>query len=263
MQEVAAKVGIKIRTKDLVAIPFDDNVVAVNAAIEGSGRITIEELKSKGADVLFTFVSLPEGSQIESGFYKVRFYFNRRSNKWMAQWKNTEGSIVLETEAIVEPQSPDRAEALKQQPMCTLGPHGELILFDEHDQFKNILTTLRKGGGKPRPEPGPIIPGAGIVSARSIIKASNDLLETARRGVPYILVDHGKLNVRLEEIKKLNIIPVSLGVAPNTYWLIYCDWGPKPEYCRCAIIQSKSPRYIYAICEGLKTGTIYAFFYYE
>jgi hypothetical protein len=61
----------------------------------------------------------------------------------MAQWKNAGGSVVLETEAIVEPQSPDRTGALKQQPMCTLGPKGELILFDEHDPFKNIYLQLR------------------------------------------------------------------------------------------------------------------------
>jgi len=80
----------------------------------------------------------------------------------MAQWKNTEGSVVLETEAIAEPQSPDRTEALKQ-PMCTLGPRGELILFDEHDVLKNILTSLNfriDGRALGRtPDTAPFIPG--------------------------------------------------------------------------------------------------------
>jgi hypothetical protein len=57
--------------------------------------------------------------------------------------------IVLETEATVE--RPD-SNAAKMQPMCTLGPKGELILFDEHDPFKNITLSVSSkrfppGGG--------------------------------------------------------------------------------------------------------------------
>lgn len=182
MQEAATTAGIGIRAKDAVAIALHDNIVAANAAIEGSERITIDELKSKGGELLFTFLHLPEDSQIPSGFYRVRFYLNQRSNKWTAQWKQGDGRVILETEAQVDFQSSGMAGVLKQAPMCTLGQKGELILFDDHDAFKNILTSLRinrgslSGGGVPSRDP----------ARQKIVHAANEFRTAATNYVEFV-----------------------------------------------------------------------------
>jgi len=142
MQEAARQAGVKIRTDNFVAIPFDDSsMVFVNAMIEGADRVSIEQL-AKGADVLFLYSGAKLGfaaREIDPGFYVVRISQNPASGQWLAQFKNLQGRIALETEAIVE--KPD-SNAAKMQPMCTLGPKGELILFDEHDALKNIVIEI-------------------------------------------------------------------------------------------------------------------------
>jgi hypothetical protein len=67
MQEAARQAGVKIRTDNFVAIPFDDSsMVFVNAMIEGADRVSINQL-AQGADVLFIYSiqarswALPEG----------------------------------------------------------------------------------------------------------------------------------------------------------------------------------------------------------
>jgi len=142
MQEAARQAGVKIRTDNFVAIPFDDSsMVFVNAMIEGADRVSINQL-AQGADVLFIYSGAKLGSagrEIEPGFYVVRVSQNPASGQWLAQFKNSQGRIVLETDATVE--RPD-SNAAKMQPMCTLGRKGELILFDEHDPFKNMTIPL-------------------------------------------------------------------------------------------------------------------------
>ncbi|MGY3170227.1 hypothetical protein [Thermostichus sp. MS-CIW-15] len=67
MQVAARQAGVKIRTDNFVAIPFDDSsMVFVNAMIEGADRVSINQL-AQGADVLFIYSiqarswALPEG----------------------------------------------------------------------------------------------------------------------------------------------------------------------------------------------------------
>jgi hypothetical protein len=143
MQKAARQAGVKIRTDNLVAIPFDDSgTVIVNAMIEGADRVSIEQL-AQGADVLFIYPGGKlgfAGREIDPGFYVVRISQNPASGQWLAQFKNLEGRVVLETEAIVE--KPD-SKAAKMQPMCMLGPKGEPILFGERDQNKNIVIKVR------------------------------------------------------------------------------------------------------------------------
>jgi hypothetical protein len=142
LQDSATQAGIKIRTDNFVAIPFDDSsMVFVNAMIEGADRVSIEQL-AKGADVLFVYSGAnlgPAGREIDPGFYVVRISKNPASGQWLAQFKNSQGRIVLETDATVE--RPD-SNAANIQPMCTLGRKGELILFDEYDPFKNMTIPL-------------------------------------------------------------------------------------------------------------------------
>jgi len=149
MQAAARQAGVKIRTDNFVAIPFDDSgTVFVNAMIEGADRLRIEEL-AKGADVLFVYSGAKLGSADRRGglsstsvanrFYVVRVLQNPASGQWIAQFKNLQGQVVLETDATVD--KPD-SNGAKMQPICTLGPKGELILFDEHDPFKNVTIEL-------------------------------------------------------------------------------------------------------------------------
>jgi hypothetical protein len=144
MQEAARQAGVKIRTDNFVAIPFDDSsMVFVNAMIEGADRVSIEQL-AKGADVLFIYSGAKlgfAGREIDPGFYVVRISQNPASGQWLAQFKNSQGRIVLETEATVE--RPDSNAAKMQQ---------------------ERLEAVK---------------------------------EVNRRGVPYILVDHGKITVKL------------------------------------------------------------------
>jgi hypothetical protein len=143
MQAAARQAGVKIRMDNFIAIPFDDSgAVVVNAMIEGADRVSIEQL-AKGADVLFVYSGTklgPAGRQIDPGFYVVRISQNAARGQWIAQFRNSRGRVILETDATVD--KPD-SNAARMQPMCTLGPKGD------------------------------------------------------RRGVPYILVDHGKITVKL------------------------------------------------------------------
>lgn len=142
MQAAARQAGVKIRMDNFIAIPFDDShAVVVNAMIEGADRVSIEQL-AKGADVLFVYSGTKLGAaerQIDPGFYVVRVSQNAASGQWVAQFRNLQGRVVLETDAAVD--KPD-SNAAKMQPMCTLGPKGELILFDEHDPFKNLVIKI-------------------------------------------------------------------------------------------------------------------------
>jgi len=161
MQEAATQAGIKIRTDNFVAIPFDDSsMVFVNAMIEGADRVSIEQL-AQGADVLFIYsgAKLEHAKErpkerpkreVDPGFYVVRISQDPASGQWLAQFKNSQGRIVLETDATVE--RPDSSVAKMQ------------------------LEHLRMKIAKERLEA---------------------VKEVYRRGVPYILVDHGKITVKL------------------------------------------------------------------
>jgi hypothetical protein len=187
MQEAARQAGVKIRTDNFIAIPFDDSgTVVVNAMIEGADRLSIEEL-AKGADVLFVYSGAKLGSAdrrgvpyvlVDHGFYVVRMSQNPASGQWIAQFKNLQGRVVLETKAIVE--KPD-SKAAKMQPMCTLGRKGELILFDEHDPFKNI--TITRVSAKSCPSCG----RARFVSeSRKLRQASKEYLEYLAKNNPKV-----------------------------------------------------------------------------
>ena len=230
MQAAARQAGVKIRTDNFVAIPFDDSgTVVVNAMIEGADRLSIEEL-AKGADVLFVYSGAKLGSAdrrgvpyilVDHGFYVVRVSQNPASGQWIAQFKNLQGRVVLETEAIVE--KPD-SNAAKMQPMCTLGPKGELILFDEHDPFKNITLSVSSKGLPSRN-------GQSIIRGGfSIISHSRTLREAAWQLVKEV----AKEPVSIEQV-----VPVSFGhiPQPDEYILMNCGTKQKPDWCACNLVE--------------------------
>jgi len=151
------------------------------------------------------------GREIDPGFYVVRISQNPASGQWLAQFKNSQGRIVLETDATVE--RPD-SNAAKMQPMCTLGPKGELILFDEHDPFKNI--TIPPVSSKRCPS---------CVRAR-FVSESRTLREAAWQVVKKV----AKEPVSIEQV-----VPVSFGPIPQPNETIIMNCGTKqnPDWCAC------------------------------
>lgn len=107
LQEAAQQAGVQVRTDDFVAVPADDDgsSLVVNARIAGVENLTLEQL-AQGADVLFTFLRLPQGSALPSGFYTVRIFGMLGTTQWRAQFKNLQGEVALETEAQVGEEEP-------------------------------------------------------------------------------------------------------------------------------------------------------------
>jgi len=246
MQAAARQAGVKIRTDNFVAIPFDDSsMVFVNAMIEGADRVSIEQL-AKGADVLFIYSGAKLGyaeNEIDPGFYVVRISQNPASGQWLAQFKNSQGRIVMETEATVE--RPD-SNAAKMQPMCTLGPKGELILFDEHDPFKNI--TIPPISSKTCPS---------CVRAR-FVSQSRTLREAAWQVVKKV----AKEPVSIEQV-----VPVSLGtISLPDYLFVNCGTKTNPDYCDCLKKETGTlpggGTYSVWSCIGIHSGKWYVFFIY-
>jgi len=254
MQAAARQAGVKIRTDNFVAIPFDDSgTVIVNSMIEGADRVSIEQL-AKGADVLFIYSGAklgPAGREIDPGFYVVRISQNPASGQWIAQFKNLQGRVVLETEAIVE--KPD-SNAAKMQPMCTLGPKGELILFDEHDPFKNITLSVSSKGLPSRNGQSIIRGGFGIISpGQSIISHSRTLREAAWQLVKKV----AKEPVSIEQV-----VPVSLGPIPlpdASTVLFNCGTEKKPDWCECRLVE-RGPVYSVWSCIGQESKKWYVFY---
>jgi hypothetical protein len=168
LQQIARQARVQIRTDNFVAIPLDDgSSVVVNAGIAGVENLTLEQL-AQGADVLFTFLRVPQGSGLPSGFYTVRIFQPGGIQVWKAQFKNLQGRVVLETDAEVGPGDP----AIRQF-MCTVGPRGELILIDEHDANKSIRVGVPLGTGGPDRTP---LPAAG----QAIAQATGNFYQAAR-----------------------------------------------------------------------------------
>ncbi|MFS8740322.1 hypothetical protein [Synechococcus sp. WC10meta] len=258
MQEAARQAGVEIRIDNFVAIPFDDSsMVFVNAMIEGADRVSIEQL-AEGADVFFADVLFIysgaklgfAGREIDPGFYVVRIlenpaYFVRilqkpAGGKWLAQFINSinsQGRIVLETDATVE--RPD-SNAAKMQPMCTLGRKGELILFGEHDPFKNI--TIPPVSSKSCPS---------CVRAR-FVSESRTLREAAWQVVKKV----AKEPVSIEQV-----VPVSLGPVPlpdAITVLFNCRTENKPDWCECTLVERGSDYGIWS-CIGQVSKKWYVF----
>lgn len=241
MQVAARQAGVKIRTDNFIAIPFDDSgTVIVNSMIEGTDRVSIEQL-AKGADVLFIYSGAKlgfAGREINPGFYVVRISQNPASGQWLAQFKNLQGRVVLETEAIVE--KPD-SNAAKMQPMCTLGPKGELILFDEHDPFKNITLSVSSKRFPSR-------------DGQSIIRGGFG--RTLREAAWQVVKEVAKEPVSIEQV-----VPVSLGPIPlpdAITVLFNCGTENKPDWCECTLVERGSDYGIWS-CIGQKSKTLYVF----
>lgn len=167
LQEAALLSNISVRTDNFAAILSDDGgSLVVNAGITGAENLTLEQM-AQGADVLFTFVRLPQGSALSSGFYTIRISQKTGTTKWLAQFKNHEGRVVLETDAEVSPG--DRS---LDSPSLTLTIWRRLIFFDAHGTNSEIKISGAIGTGGL--DPTPLTP-----SGQKIVQAQNDFQQTA------------------------------------------------------------------------------------
>ena len=118
----------------------------------------------------------------------------------------------METEATVE--RPD-SNAAKMQPMCTLGPKGELILFGEHDSFKNITLSVSSKRFPPRGGAGGVI----LIRGRTLREAAWQVVK----------------EVAKEPVSIEQVVPVSFGPIPqpNETILMNCGTKQKPDWCAC------------------------------
>ncbi len=249
MQKAAAEAGIKVRTDNYIALPVDDSTVFVNTMVEGYDQLTIEQL-ARGVDAMFIFSSAylsAAGKEIDPGFYVVHISQNP-DGKWVAQLRNLEGRVVLEVDAYVEQADPSAA---KMQPMCTIGPRGELILFDQHDTWKNIYVEVSFRG----------IEKKDIRRGMVIIAASKSIRQAAR---DYLLAQDFPPDFQ-ETIRKANVIPVIPGQFPRplNWYVMNCGTAKKPEWCACVLREEhRNPYYAIWECHGLYNNKIYFFFIY-
>jgi hypothetical protein len=179
MQAAARQAGVKIRTDNFVAILLDDgSSVVVNAGIAGVEDLTLEQL-ARGADVLFTFLRLPQGSGLPSGFYTVRIFRNQ-STQWRAQFKDLQGKVVLETDAEVGPGAGVQRVKPTARFECDFdaGAFECRIKLDIH--WEDAQVSVRLGTGGPDPTP---LPAAGQVIAQATAKfyeAARGIINTVK-----------------------------------------------------------------------------------
>ncbi|MDH7577417.1 MAG: copper amine oxidase N-terminal domain-containing protein [Bacillota bacterium] len=157
MQEAARQAKIKLAEAEPVEVIGKEsqltkpNVKVVSIAIQGADTLTIEQL-AKGADVLFTFLQLPEGSELSSGFYVIRISGDPKANKWVAQFKNMDGKVVLEKPAEVGAG----ARALpggKVKVTVKISFPGPTVTLDIHWNSASIQTAFGIGNGGPDTTP--------------------------------------------------------------------------------------------------------------
>jgi hypothetical protein len=181
LQQIARQARVQIRTDNFVAIPLDDgSSVVVNAGIAGVENLTLEQL-AQGADVLFTFLRVPQGSGLPSGFYTVRIF--RMGTQWKAQFKNLQGRVALETDAEVGPGDP----ALQRPSMILTvelqcDENGCVLIIDIHWGKGKARAPVPLGTGGPDRTP---LPAAG----QAIAQATGNFYQAARGIINTIKTD--------------------------------------------------------------------------
>lgn len=223
LQNAAARANIDIIPESIIALPMNDTVVFANAMIRGYERLTVEQA-AQGADAMFIYLSeeLRSANQvIEPGFYIVRISRDSEG-RWIAQLRNSQGAVIFQTSANVGAASPN---ASRIQPMCTIGPRGELILFDTHDPFKDTVLEIayRSAEGTSDPKPSTIRLRQAVRNYLLAQDLPQDVRASiARSNVVPIVVSPAHLG---SENK-----PILLNCNPAGFLLCWCERTDKPEY---------------------------------
>jgi len=180
LQAMGRQMGVPVRTDDFVASADDDPPLIVGALIAGAEDLPIEEL-ARGADLLFVFLRVPQGSGLPSGFYVIRV--SQDSGRWRAQFRDAQGRIALETPMDVEiKETTDEQADLFRIKVTT--PRGRVIIKDIRKGLRmagpgrtvDAQIELPLGTGGPDGTP---LPPAG----QAILRATDTLLRAARDSI--------------------------------------------------------------------------------
>ncbi len=178
LRDMGQQMGVPVGTDDFVASFDDDPPLVVNARIAGAEALPIEEL-ARGADVLFVFLRVPQGSGLPSGFYVIRV--SQEAGRWRAQFRDARGRIALETPMDVEIRE---TEQEAQKPKYKLTTKGKLIpptlIVDWHKKDKKIEVDAQieipLGTGGPDGTPLPL-------AGQAILRATETFLSAARSSI--------------------------------------------------------------------------------
>ncbi|MEM5813314.1 MAG: hypothetical protein QXU71_03065 [Candidatus Aenigmatarchaeota archaeon] len=112
-QTAAKNFGIRVNTSTMIykVVRFRagselsesvKSMIIINTALEGVENITIDKL-NKGADILLTFLQLPEGSELNSGFYRIFVSKDPKGREqYVAQFIDMNGKVVLQKPTTIK-----------------------------------------------------------------------------------------------------------------------------------------------------------------
>jgi PKD repeat protein len=168
LQTAAAQAGVQIYSDDFaVTLLEDGSTAAVNAGIAGASNLTLDDI-SAGANVLFTFLRLPQGSELASGFYTVRFA-QAPTGEWLVQFLDQSGAVALQKSAQVGFGDPSQM-AIGFTLRITYDPFTITIDWHLSDASGSAALSLGSGGV----DPTPLTPaGQMIMSAADVFRAAS------------------------------------------------------------------------------------------
>lgn len=189
---------------------------------------------------LLIFTSRDLSAAAPAGFYLVRVKGD--GGRFLAEFLTPDGRPVYQAPAKVTEPGNDRA---RREPVCTLGPRGELILFDYHDSSRDIVIEAK------------VLPPAAGSSVGPLVDPAGKLMQAADQILSAV-------GARLR--------PVFGGVffgpgAPgaNGYIVLWCHHENGGELCGCKLVHDYTPTEPWRIfsCQGSLTGNFYVIMDYQ
>lgn len=186
--QAAADFGERIQLNSMILYAGLDGTVAANVALEGFENVRAENLAvprggGRPAPVvlegsltksLLVFTSRDLSPEAPAGFYLVRL--RPRGSQIIAEFLTREGRPVYQAPATVTEAGQENA---RMAPMCTIGPHGELILFDYHDALKDVVIEARLSPSGRRVLSGAT--GGDADSSRRLTGAAGEIISAVRQ----------------------------------------------------------------------------------
>ncbi len=199
-----------------VALEGFENVRAENLAIQrGGGRPMPRALEGGFTKALIVFTSRDLSPEAPAGFYLVRL--RPQGSQIIAEFLTRDGRAVYQAPATVTEAGQENA---RMAPTCTIGPHGELILFDYHDPLKDVVIEVRPSPSGRRALSSAA--GGDSDSSRRLTGAAGEIVSTVRQ---------------LSRQHQHNVVLTGPGATAR--WIIrWCIDGGKQVACACKRYQS-------------------------
>lgn len=203
--------------------------VSSSQRLRGRGNISTTLLPS-----LLIFTSRDLSAAAPAGFYLVRVKGD--GGRFLAEFLTRDGRPVYQAPAKVTEPGSGRA---RREPVCTVGPRGELILFDYHDSSRDIVIEAK------------VSPPAAGSSVGVLADAAGKLMQAADEILAAV---------------EARLRPMFGGVffgsgAPGAdgYILLWCHHENGGELCGCELVHDYTPTEPWRIfsCRGSLTGNFY------